>query len=746
MQPSVHFILVIGELMGLKNKSQKTHNMNKKLLSLAVAAILVSHAHAQEDKSGAGLAIDKREATAEKAEANAVEKIEVVGMRSPFGATKTNTPIVELARTISIETALDLKQKGVLNLSQSATYMAGVTGESYGYATRVDSISSRGLSIPRYRDSIQELFGSYNSTRAEIYTMEQVELLKGPASVLYGQGSPGGIMNYVSKTPTLGKGSEVVLSYGNSDRAQVGVDVNGSLSEDDKWMGRFVGIYRNADSQVDYVSDDTQVFMPSLSFMPSDDTTLTLIGLFQDTDSDTAAQFIPVEGTLLPLADGTYLPDQDVYAGEPGFNKFDTKSNQVTLLGEHLINDTTSLSFTALWRDGEADYHQAWPTFTGGTRYLNAYVGAPVAPTDTFVPRTFYQADNTFNQHAFDIRVNKGFVTGSFEHELLAGVQYQNVKTDANSAYYAGGGVLQGDFRYILDLANPEYTGAPEQAIFDAIYNDAPEQTVTDTGLYLSDQISYENWRVTLGLRHDRVDNDTGVTEQDDTQTSYSAGILYRFDNGISPYLSYAESFETVVGLDNNNNQLKPEEGRQYEAGIKYELSSIPGFITLAYYDIEVSNLPNPNGLPDEAAQQQGVTTIEGVELEGRVDFGQITAQFAASVMDAEDPNGFSLSAQPDSNASLWINYSPLELEALTVGAGIRYVGESVSENGVIRYDTPSYTLGDLMVSYELSDNLNLQLNVRNVTDKKYLTSCLFRGDCFPGVRRTVNASLTYSF
>ena len=732
--------------MGFKNKSQKALNMNKKLLSLAVAAILVSHAHAQEDKIGAGLAIDKREATAEKAEANAVEKIEVVGMRSPFGATKTNTPIVELARTISIETALDLKQKGVLNLSQSATYMAGVTGESYGYATRVDSISSRGLSIPRYRDSIQELFGSYNSTRAEIYTMEQVELLKGPASVLYGQGSPGGIMNYVSKTPTLGKGSEVVLSYGSFDRAQVGVDVNGSLSEDDKWMGRFVGIYRNADSQVDYVSDDTQVFMPSLSFMPSDDTTLTLIGLFQDTDSDTAAQFIPVEGTLLPLADGTYLPDQDVYAGEPGFNKFDTKSNQVTLLGEHLINDTTSFSFTALWRDGEADYHQAWPTFTGGTRYLNAFVGAPVAPTDTFVPRTFYQADNTFNQHAFDIRVNKGFVTGAFEHELLAGVQYQHVKTDANSAYYAGGGVLQGDFRYILDLANPEYTGAPEQAIFDAIYNDAPEQTVTDTGLYLSDQISYENWRVTLGLRHDRVDNDTGVTEQDDTQTSYSAGILYRFDNGISPYLSYAESFETVVGLDNNNNQLKPEEGRQYEAGIKYELSSVPGFITLAYYDIEVSNLPNPNGLPDEAAQQQGVTTIEGVELEGRVDFGQITAQFAASVMDAEDPNGFSLSAQPDSNASLWINYSPLDLEALTVGAGIRYVGESVSENGVIRYDTPSYTLGDLMVSYELSDNLDLQLNVRNMTDKKYLTSCLFRGDCFPGVRRTVNASLTYSF
>ncbi|MBQ4830167.1 TonB-dependent siderophore receptor [Alteromonas sp. MMG017] len=675
-----------------------------------------------------------------------IEKVEIVSKRSPFGATKTNTPIVDLARTISIESEMDLKLKGVLNLSQSATYMAGVTGESYGFATRVDSISSRGLSIPRYRDSIQELFGNYNSTRAEIYTMEQVELLKGPASVLYGQGSPGGIVNYVSKTPTLGKGSEIVGSYGSFDRAQVSVDLNATLSEDEKWLGRFVGVYRDANTQVDHVNDDTQVFMPSVSFLPSDNTTLTLIGLFQNTDSDTAAQFIPVEGTLLPLADGSYLPDQDVYAGEPGFNKFETESNQVTLLGEHIFNDTTSMSFTALWRDGEADYHQAWPTFTGGSRYLNAFIGAPVAPTDTYVARTFYQADNTFNQHAVDIRLNKLVETGMFEHEILGGIQYQNVDTDANSAYYAGGGVLQGDFRYILDLANPIYTGAPEQAIFDAIYNDSPEQNVTDTGFYLSDHISYNQWRVTLGLRHDRVDNDNGASEQNDSQTSYSAGVLYRFDNGISPYLSYAESFETVVGLDDNDNQLKPEEGRQFEAGVKYAFSELPGYMTLSYYNIEISNLPNPNSLPTDASQQQGITKIDGVELEGRVQWGQVSAQFAASIMDAEDPNGFDLSAQPDSNASLWLSWTPEILADVTLGGGVRYVGKSVSENAALRYETPSYALADLMAAYQFSDNLNVQLNVRNLTDKEYLTSCLFRGDCFPGLRRTVNASVTYSF
>lgn len=675
-----------------------------------------------------------------------LEKIEVTGTRSAFGATKTNVPIVELARSVSIETLSDLKDKGAFNLSQTVTYMAGVAGETYGFATRGDAISSRGLSIPRYRDSIQELFGSYNSTRAEVYTLEQVELLKGPASVLYGQGSPGGLVNYVSKTPGVNNVNELILEYGSFNKKQVNVDVGSRLTEDEKWLGRVVGIYRDADTQVDYVNDDTRLLMPSVSYSPSDATRLTVIGLFQDTNSDTAAQFVPIEGTLEPLADGSYLPDQDVYAGEPGFNKYDTKSSQLTVLGEHAFNDTTELTFTALWRDGEADYHQAWPLFTGTTRYINAFLGAPVVGTETTVARTFYTADNTFKQQAVDIRLSKTFDTGAFEHVILAGVQYQDVETDNNFSYYTDGGVSAGDFRYVLDLANPVYTGAPDQAIFDALYTDGPLQTVKDVGLYLSDQIAYDNWRITLGVRHDSVDNDNGSVSQDDSQTSYSAGVLYKFANGLSPYVSYAESFETVVGLDMLGNQLEPETGRQYEAGIKYAFNAIPGFVTLAWYDIEIANLPNPNALPVTASQQQGIATINGVELESRIVLGEFTAELNASVMDAQDPNGFELPGQPDSNASLWLTWEPSFGDGLRMGAGLRYVGQSVAENTAVRYATPDYTLADLMLEKPLSDNLIARLNVRNLTDKEYLTSCLTRGDCFPGVRRNINASLTYQF
>ena len=677
-----------------------------------------------------------------------IEKIEVTGTRSAFGATKSAVPIVELARSVSIETAADLEDKGAFNLSQTVTYMAGVTGETYGYATRGDSISSRGLAIPRYRDSIQELFGSYNSTRAEVYTLEQVELLKGPASVLYGQGSPGGLVNYVSKTPNMRTGSEIMLEYGSFDKKQVNVDLNGALTDDEIWQGRVVGIYRDADTQVDYVNDDTKVLMPSVSFAPTAATKITLIGLYQNTDSDTAAQFIPIEGTLEPLANGSYLPDQNVYAGEPGFNRYDTESKQVTLLGEHAFDDTTSLTFTALWRDGEADYHQAWPVFTGSgmSRYLNDFIGEQVVPSDTTAARTFYQADNTFEQKAIDVRLAKEVQTGPLTHNILGGIQYQHVTTDTNSAYYSGGGAFNGNFSFALDLANPQYTGAPDQSVFDAIYNDQPEQTVRDLGLYLSDQISLDQWRFTLGARHDRVDNDNGVGTQEDSQTSYSAGVLYRFDNGVSPYVSYAESFETVVGLDINGNQLQPEEGRQYEAGLKYALSTVPGFITVAWYDIEISNLPNPNSLPVEAAQQQGKSSISGFELESRVVLNNVTVELNASVMDAEDPNGFELAGQPDSNGSLWVTWQPEMLDDWRMGAGVRYVGQSVSENAALRYETPDYTLADLMVETIISDRLTARLNVRNLTDKTYVTSCLTRGDCFPGLERNINASLTYQF
>ncbi|CAN0512519.1 unnamed protein product, partial [Scytosiphon promiscuus] len=202
-------------------------------------------------------------------------------------ATKNETPIVETARSLSVETSDMFIDKGALRLVDTLTYVAGVTAEPYGFSTRGDFPFSRGLSIPRYRDSIQELFGSYNSTRADVYTIEQVEVLKGPASVLYGQGSPGGIVNYVSKTPLEDFGGEIAAQVGNNDHYQIAGDVTGPVAGSvGKLLYRLVGLYRDTGTQIDQVDETTTVFMPSLRSLPTTHTKSTVIGLLQATDSD----------------------------------------------------------------------------------------------------------------------------------------------------------------------------------------------------------------------------------------------------------------------------------------------------------------------------------------------------------------------------------------------------------------------------------------------------------------------------
>lgn len=683
-----------------------------------------------------------------------LEEVRVVGKLSEFGATKSSAPVVETSRSVTIESADLFIDKGALNLSQVATYSAGVSGETFGFATRGDAIYVRGLSVPRYRDSIQELFGSFNSTRIETYALEQVEILKGPTSVLYGQGTPGGLVNAVTKTPKAESFKEIFAEFGNNDRQVFGADVNSVLSESGQWLGRFVAYSRESDTQVDFVNDDTILFLPSITYRPSESTELTAFYEYHKTDSLAAAQFVPVEGTLFPL-EGVGFIDQDVFTGVPGFDRYDTESEQFTFLAEHQINSIASVEATALYRSGEADYRQSWPTFTGAdaSRYLNQFLNTDIFP-DAAVARTFFQAKNTFDQNALDVRFLLDFTTGALEHNVLLGVQYQDVRTDDESSRIRAAGVLEGDFSFILDLANPTYNGlVPSDADFAAGFVDTPEQTVEDIGFYFSDQIAWNQWRFTLGLRSDEVDNDDGTVTQNDKAISTSVGALYSFENGLAPYVNYAESFETVVGTDLAGNQLDPEEAEQYEVGVKYSPDDGRSLITLAAYDIKITNLPNPNGLPGDAAQQQGEGSIKGVELEGRGYWQDFYWQFAASLLNAKDPNGLALPAIAEKQASTWLTWRPTifdHLHGFKTGFGVRYFGESVSEadlgNGaLLSYKTPSYTLADFMIGYEF-EKIDLTLNIRNLEDKEYLTSCLTRGDCFPGVRRTAVAKVSYRF
>src|SRR5690606_506389 len=221
------------------------------------------------------------------------------------------------------------------------------------------------------------------------------------------------------------------------------------------------------------------------------------------------------------------------------------------------------------------------------------------------------------------------------------------------------------------------------------------------------------NWRFTAGVRLDDVTTDTGYAEQDDDATSLSVGALYAFDSGVAPYVSYAESFTPVVGVDAiTGRALKPREGEQLEAGIKFQPPGTRTFVTLAAFDIEQSNLDNPASLPGAVSQQEGVADIRGVEVESQSQFGDFTLEVNASKLDTENVDGFRFASVPELQGSAWLGYRPSAFWAgFKAGLGVRYVGESF--DGVDDIRTPSYTLWDLMIGYEMLD-WDLRLNVRN--------------------------------
>lgn len=662
------------------------------------------------------------------------EEIVVTGELARFGATKSDTPILETARSISIETERDFRDKGFETLDDALAYTAGVTAETYGFDMRGDFVSIRGLGVPEYRDNLQYLFGFYNNPRPDLYLAEQVEVLKGPASVLYGSGSPGGIVNVVTKRPFDGRLFEVRGRVGNFDRYEAMTDFNTAIpGTGDTGFFRFTALYRNTGTQIEQVDEEKIVIAPSFSAQPTPDTTITLLTNYTSQKTDTGHQFLPLEGTLLPHVSGRKI-DPLAYMGEPGFNRYDSESVTVTLIAEQKLAEGLNFEAVGRYSASNADYNQAWPDF--------AAVGAPRLDAEGNANRAFYLSRARSESAAIDARLRWEFATGGLQHQLLGGVQYQDVMTDDDSAYFVGAPI---------NVFDPIYGNGPSEAEMEAAIFRAPSNFVETTGLYINDQVTAGPFIVTGGVRFDRVTNRTGrATPQKDSATSFSGGVLYRGPFGLSPYFSYAESFQPVLGIDGDTLEaFEPQEGRQYEAGVKWQIPDTQSFITVAAFDIEQTNLPNPQALPGGGGQQLGLAKIRGIEVEGNAAIGGLRVDANYSYLDHEDPDGFRLSSIPQHQASLFATYRFAgALDGFRVGGGVRYQGENES-SGFTATGAPliiavdGHTVADASVGYRWG-NWDFSVNARNVTDEQYFTTCLARGDCYPNERRTVIATLGY--
>jgi iron complex outermembrane receptor protein len=636
-------------------------------------------------------------------------------------ATKTDTPLSETPQAITVIPREQIVDQGAQNIQDTMNYAAGVRPNAYGVDNRADYVRVRGVEPVQYLDGLRQYF-SFNNPRTEVYAMERVEVLRGPASMLYGQGSTGGIVNLVSKRPQEETQREIGVVLGNHNRREIQADLTGSASEDGQWLYRVIAVGRDSDTQVQYAPDDRLMLAPSLTWRPSAATSLTLQATWQKDRAGTTQSFLPWSGSVQENPNGR-IPTRR-FASEPGFDAYDTEQFSVGWLFEHQFNDTWKVRQNFRNTVSSVDYKTLYPNVYGARRG-DSYID----PEQTTVDRIFYVNKPRMRTLLADQNVEGKLNWGRTEHTVIFGMDYSRYRETSQTASGAGSP---------LNLYHPVYGNVPEYEL-----SDNPKINQQQIGFYAQDQIKFDkNWIFLAGIRRDRADSTTeGQDRETDMATTKRFGLMYAADNGWSPYLSYSESFTPIAGADFYNQRWKPMRGKQVEAGIKYMPKDADIEFTAAAYDLREKNRQTNDPDNPNNQIQAGKTRTRGVELELR---GRVTKELdviANYIYTDLDPQ---LEAQPKHIASMWGKYrfALAGQPGFAVGAGVRYLS-AFRDGGAP--ETPAVTLFDAMLSYD-NGPWRYALNVNNIADRTYEVVCLDRGDCFYGARRTVMLSGAYRF
>ncbi|ULA62185.1 MAG: Iron complex outermembrane recepter protein [Nitrospira sp.] len=661
---------------------------------------------------------------------------------------KTATPLIATPQTINVITRAEMDTRMVQNVSQAVAYTPGVLTEMYGPVMRDDYFNIRGFDAPQFLDGLGLLGVNYANLRIEPYGLERVEVLKGPASMLYGQSPPGGLVNMTSKRATETPLREVLLLGGSFNRLQGGVDFGGPIDSAGRFLYRITGMVRDSDTQVDFAKDKRYFIAPTFTWRPQTNTSFTILGHFQKDDAGNTLQFLPPEGTLRGNPNGV-LPINR-FVGEPGFDRWKRQQYSIGYAFEHRFNEMWKIEQNFRYADVRTDY----PT----TFYLDFLRDGAGVPTDF---RTISRLAGLYRDRAgtvtVDTRAQGNFDTGAITHQLLVGVDYRRVSGRTHRGFSNSPD---------LDIYAPVYGQSFDFPLIDF----ASEQQREQIGLYVQDQLKYERWVLTAGLRYDFANADTQTrdfflgeassTRQRDSALTYRAGLNYLFENGVSPYVSYSVSFQPEAGTNFAGTPFEPTTGQQYEAGIKYKPAGYNALVTIAAYQLTRQNIVTPDLDPGHFGfnVQTGEARVRGIEVEGKASlFETLNVTAGYSLTDSKITNsnnagelGHRLSLTPRHQASLWLDHSfkGVWLAGLNLGGGMRYIGSNFGDiaNSL---NAPSYTLFDAAVRYDLRQvhsslrGAELNVNLNNFLDNQYVATCADAA-CFYGARRTVYASLRY--
>ncbi|WP_067758254.1 TonB-dependent siderophore receptor [Orrella dioscoreae] len=668
-------------------------------------------------------------------------------------ASKTDTALSSTTQAVNVVTRTEMERQGSTSVAQALRYTPGVTAQYGDTDARHDWLTVRGFTPGRYLDGLLLPFGArgYSQPRLDTYALERIEVLKGPSSGLYGQTSPGGTVAMTSKRPTAEPLREIVVQGGSFDRYRGSFDLGGPADAEGRLLYRLTGLIQESNSSFDTLTDDKRFFAPSLTWRFSADTSLNLSAQFQETHSrgGGGAPALPVNGVLWRSSAGD-IP-RERYVGDPDFDRF---HNEQLLLGytlDHRINDRASFRQTA--RYSEVDTH-------------TQRVQIGLMATEKDAVRYAWRFPERSRVLQIDNQLDLRLRTGPVSHALLLGLDY----LQEDSRFEESALTLFMPPSYpLFDLQDPRYDIGPIASPAAAM---KIRQRRDQLGVYAQNLMSYERWQLTLAGRYDRTDATTRTwraasstwsrVDTDPGRLTGRVGLAYQFDSGITPYASYATSFQPVMGTDRNGGTFSPTTGKQLELGVKYVSPDQRLVATAAAFQLDQKNVSAPDPLNTSFSVQTGKVRIRGVELEAKANFDAgwaVTAGYAYTQSEIQRTNagntngqaGNALAFVPRHQASLWLDKTLQEgpLAGLGAGFGLSYRGSTYGDNAN-RYAIPAVTLADAALRLDLARlnptwrGADLALNVNNVFDKKYVTTCLGPVACYWGAERTVMATARY--
>ncbi len=669
------------------------------------------------------------------------EALPTVTITAQQAATKVSTPFIETPQSVSTITRQEMEQRGVSTVQRAADYTPGVYTNQVGGSNRYDYLVLRGFSdgslSNTFLDGLKVMgdSNSYSSMRIDPWFLDSIEVVKGPASVLYGRASPGGVVALNSKRPEFTPSGEVRLRAGNNQQRSAAFDLTGPLGESRRVAYRLTGIAGAENSQFGPAETEHYAIAPKLAWDITDATSLTLEAYLQNEPEGGYHSGVPYEGAV--TSHNGQKISNTFFDGEEDYDTFKRTQRMVGYTLEHHFNDRITARQQARYLNADVEMQQV-------------YGFGWTAPENNTLTRYYSGGDESLEAWTVDNQLQARLNDGFMEHTLLLGMDYQHRNNDI--AWPSGAFPP-------LNAFEPEYGAEPS-----ATYAPTNERhTLEQTGVYLQDQIALNQWRFTLGGRYDWVDiqnrnQDNGQhSSLDDTQLSGRAGVVYLFDNGVAPYLSYSTAFTPTSFVDAQGDLLKPMEGEQWETGVKYQPEGSDNQYSAAVFHISQENVATKEQ-PRDPYRAVGEIESQGVELEARTRLtNTLTLQAGYSFTDityakSDDGNqGNRAIYAPRHQASVWAHYRADSgaLDGMDAGLGVRYYADIAADRANTE-NVPDYTLVDATLGYDLSrigiNGVQTRLNVNNLLDKEYVASCNSLEYCYFGAERSVTASVSYRF